>query len=233
MRVPWFVLLYTIFVGPVLLSLWRETQPGASKPSRAPSLHGKATLYGVWEVFGWFGFLAVGHAALCAATRFVRHEARTPAARRGDVLQVCTLAALLATAGGVGAHIGSGRVHALSGLSFLPLCACYLAVFTLLFEATDALTHLTLTAKLCHDPVGLCIVGSAALVIVWFLYHHLVVAAASEWDGGWRYRELVAFGALGHAALLAPGAGFRVHVHHWYVRRESNPQSPGLARLAF
>jgi len=211
-----FLALYACFVGPVLKALYHETAVGVAE-IKAPAADASLA-----AIASWYASVLGCSATLRTATRRLqlRHDRRSEAQAREDMLHTAAVATVLGWPGRVVERISLGVVHAESGLGFLPLLALFLLTFTLLFEATEQLTHLTLTAELLRQPgFGLAVVLASLLIIGWLVLHHVALARSLP-DGGALYGGCVALGVGLHAALfLWPAerqARLHTHLHHWY-----------------
>ena len=99
---------------------------------------------------------------------------------------------------------------------FFQFFVYFFLVFIFLFEASEKMTHLTLTAHLFQNKIGLAIVAVSLCVVLWFLYHHLLLFVTM----GSYYQLWFIFGLAFHTIvfILRPMATgtYRVHLHHYY-----------------
>ena len=136
-----FVVLYLMFVGPLLGALWYENFVSplvlVAGISRPPLVQVAATVLA----------LTVAGAAMSANIRAFgfRHEKRTPAEQREDFVTIAL---------SLGAAAAVGNVAALMSASWhYPALFTYLAIlFGFLFDSSEDLGHITLTTSLVSNP---------------------------------------------------------------------------------
>eukprot|EP00945_MAST-04E_sp_MAST-4E-sp1_P006658 g6658.t1 len=165
----------------------------------------------VWVGLVWFLYAAVNTAGNYinegGSKQQIKYNARSQATHHNNLIIVGVVFGMLLYPNVVASFVKGG---------FLPFFSYFLAVFVLLFEASEQMTHLTLTAQLFKNKIGLAIVTVSLAIVVWFLYHHLALyATPGSYYTSW-FAIVLALHAIAFIVRPLVTGSYRVHLHHYY-----------------
>jgi len=172
-----------------------------------------------WLLTVWSAYAAVNVLAKKIIPRgSIKYKDRSEASHRSDILLVTFIFGVLLWPYHVRQFVEADLDSTLP-IHFVRIFLYMFVVFSLLFEASERITHLTLTADLLSNLPGIFIVGLSLSLIVWVMNHHLLNLSPTllgEQESK-EYKFCFLLSVCFHVILFfTPSDRLRVHVHHFY-----------------
>lgn len=189
------------------------------KETRSSGTDGDAPAVYYWLLTVWTAYATVNVLATKIIPRgSIKYKGRSEASHRSDILLLTFVFGVLLWPYHVKRFVVIDPDSTLT-IDFVRIVLYMFVVFSLLFEVSEQITHLTLTADLLNNLPGMFIVGLSLSLVLWVLNHHffnLCPALLGELESK-EYQFCILLSVCFHVILFfTPSDHLRVHVHHFY-----------------